>query len=316
MEVLAPAIDAGIAPAVWLAAHLLLLVRRLTPRRAARSMRALDRVGVYPLIDHYYEPTINPRHLRRPMAAVRTLPGIDLDPEGAMALLERLSAIHEFSGAPAMARDGAEYHLDNTFFGPLDAGVYYAIIRHYRPRRIIEIGAGMSTLAAQQAIARNRAEDSTYECRHICIEPFEQPWLEKLPIEVLRERMERHDPSLVDQLAENDILFIDSSHVIRPQGDVVTEILEWIGRVRPGVLVHFHDIFTPRDYPDELLTVHRFFWNEQYMVEAFLAFNTRFKVLLPVNHLAETFPERVQALCTVQTPERVIPASLWLQVQA
>lgn len=315
MEVLAPAIDAGLAPAVWLAAHLMLLVRRLTPRRAARSMRALDRVGVYPLIDHYYEPSINPRHLRRPMTAVRTLPGVDLDQDGAMALLERLTAMGEFGNARPTPTDEVAYHPENTFFGPLDASVYYAIIRHYRPRRIIEIGAGMSTLAAQQAIARNRAEDPTYECRHICIEPFEQPWLERLPIEVLRERMERHDPSLVDQLAQNDILFIDSSHVIRPQGDVVTEILEWVGRVRAGVLVHFHDIFTPRDYPQELLTEHRFFWNEQYMVEAFLAFNTRFGVLLPINHLTETFPERVRALCPAQTPQRVIPASLWLQAR-
>jgi hypothetical protein len=76
--------------------------------------------------------------------------------------------------------------------------------------------------------------------------------------------MERCDAAVVDALEENDILFIDSSHMIRPQGDVLTEVLEWLGRLRPGVLVHFHDIFTPRDYPLDLLMLHRFFWNEQY----------------------------------------------------
>jgi hypothetical protein len=101
--------------------------------------------------------------------------------------------------------------------------------------------------------------------------------------------------------------------MIRPQGDVVTAVLEWLGRLRPGVLVHFHDIFTPRDYPEEMMRVHRFFWNEQYLVEAFVAFNAAFEVILPVNHLYETFPDRMHALCPAQTPERVMPASFWLR---
>jgi Methyltransferase domain len=171
----------------------------------------------------------------------------------------------------------------------------------------------MSTLAALRGTARNRVEDPTYSCDHLCIEPFEQPWLDSLPIRLLRTPMERCDPGAVDVLEENDILFIDSSHMIRPQGDVLTEVQEWVGRLRPGVLVHFHDIFTPRDYPLELLMQHRFFWNEQYLVEAFLAFNDRFRILLPVNHLQDRFPDRIRALCPQQTPERVVPASFWLR---
>jgi hypothetical protein len=310
LAAMAPVLDRVMAPTVWLAAQQLMLVRKLTPGRAPRCMRALDRVGIYPLIDHYYDPLINPRHLHRPLDAARPLAGLALDAEAGLAFLESL-ATAEFWQTPATG--GVDYDADNTMFGPLDAGIYYGMIRQFRPRRIVEIGAGMSTLAAVRATGRNRADDPGYACDHLCIEPFEQPWLDALPIRLLRTPMERCDAGVADTLAENDILFIDSSHIIRPQGDVLTEVLEWLGRLRPGVLVHFHDIFTPLDYPQELLLTHRFFWNEQYLVEAFLAFNERFRILLPVNHVQARFPERVLELCPQQTPERVVPASLWLR---
>jgi hypothetical protein len=310
---MAPLLDRMMAPTAWLAAHQMLLVRKLTPGRAPHCMRALDRVGIYPLIDHYYDPMINPRHLHRPLDAPRPIAGLDLDADAALHLLETLTTLPELMDAPALTSESAEFHLDNPMFGPLDAGIYYAIIRRFRPRRIVEVGAGMSTLAALRATARNRDDDPSYTCDHLCIEPFEQPWLDRLPIRLLRTPMERCDPAVVDALGENDILFIDSSHIIRPQGDVLTEVLEWLGRLRPGVLIHFHDIFTPNDYPQELLTAHRFFWNEQYLVEAFLAFNERFRILLPVNHLWTRFPDRLRTLCPQQTEERIIPASLWLR---
>jgi len=305
----APVLDVLMAPSVYLAAQQLLLVRKITPGRAPHCMRALDRVGVYPLIDHYYEPMISLRHLRRPMTAERPLAGIELNVEAALALVEELRAgVGELFATPSV-----EYDLDNTLFGPLDAGILHAMIRRFRPRRIVEVGCGMSTLAALAAEERNRADDENYRCEHVCIEPYEQPWLERLPVRVERRRMEECDVALAESLGAGDILFIDSSHMIRPQGDVVTAVLEWLGRLRPGVLVHFHDIFTPRDYPEELMRVHRFFWNEQYLVEAFVAFNAAFRVMLPVNHLYEAFPERMRALCPAQTAERVVPASFWLR---
>ena len=301
-------LDRAMAPAAWLAAHQMMLIRKMTPGHAPHCMRALDRVGIYPLIDHYYEPMINLRHLRRPLTDTRPLPGVALDAAAAIARLESLTALPELMQAPPSA-----YTPDNSMFGPLDASIYYALIRAHRPRRIVEVGAGMSTVAALAAEERNRADDPAYSCDHLCIEPFEQPWLDRLPVRLLRTPMERCDPAIVDVLEAGDILFVDSSHMIRPQGDVLTAVLEWLGRLSPGVLVHFQDIFTPRDYPRELFSEHRFFWNEQYVVEAFLAFNDRFEVILPVNHLAVEFPARVASLCPAQTPERVIPASFWLR---
>ncbi len=307
---LAPVLDRLMAPTAWLAAQQMMLVRKLTPGRAPACMRALDRVGIYPLIDHYYEPMINPRHLHRPQDAPRTLAGLHLDVQAGLALLESMAALPEPLDGPA---DGPVYDPDNTMFGPLDAAIYHAMIRQFRPQRIVEVGAGMSTLAAIQATARNAADTPGYACDHLCIEPFEQPWLETLPVRLLRTPMERCDPAPIEALAANDILFIDSSHMIRPQGDVLTAVLDWLGRLQPGVLVHFHDIHTPRDYPQELVLRHRFFWNEQYLVEAFLAYNDRFRILLPMNHLQACFPDRVAALCPAQTPARIPPSSLWLR---
>jgi predicted O-methyltransferase YrrM len=310
----APAIDFLITPAVWVAGHTLMIVRRLTPPQAPRAMRVLDRMGLYPLVDHYYEPLINMNRLRHRLDEPRDLPGIALDLSAATKLLEDLAPIAELHDIPfAVPPSGPPaYHWDCTMFGPLDALVLHGMIRRHRPRRILEVGCGMSTLVALRAAALNTAEGSD-ACVHTCIEPYENPWLAELPVRLVRQTAETADLALIDALEANDILFIDSSHMIRPQGDVLTEILHWLGRLRPGVLVHIHDIFTPRDYPDELIRTYRFFWNEQYLVEAFLAFNARFSVLMPLHHLHATHPDLTARLCPQQgRPNATLPSSFWI----
>ncbi|WP_431284855.1 class I SAM-dependent methyltransferase [Humitalea sp. 24SJ18S-53] len=310
----APVIDVMLAPAVWVAAQTLMMVRRLTPPHAPRAMRVLDRIGLYPLVDHYYEPLINMNRLRHPLDQPRDLPGVVLDVPAAMAMLEDLAPIAELDDVPAtrVAGDRPVYHWDNTLFGPLDAWVLHGMVRRHRPRRILEVGCGMSTLVALRAAAMNTA-DGAPPCVHTCIEPYENPWLAELPVRLVRTTAETADLSLIEELEAGDILFIDSSHMIRPQGDVLTEVLHWLGRLRPGVIVHIHDVFTPRDYPDAMVRTYRFFWNEQYLVEAFLAFNARFSVLLPLHHLHATHPEETARLCPQQQrPGVTPPSSFWI----
>jgi hypothetical protein len=98
----------------------------------------------------------------------------------------------------------------------------------------------------------------------------------------------------IESLEANDILFIDSSHVIRQQGDVEHEYLRLLGLLRPGVIIHAHDIFTPRDYPAAWVLEDRGLWNEQYLLEAFLSFNDSFEVLAALNYLSH---EHRDALC-------------------
>jgi len=212
---------------------------------------------------------------------------------------------------PGKAADQLSFGYENNLFGPGDAECLYNFIRHFKPKQILEIGCGQSTLMAQLAIAANRRENPSYSCKHICVEPFEQPWLERIGVTVHRKKIEELDAAIVEGLDANDILFIDSSHVIRPQGDVVYEYLNMIGRTRPGVLIHVHDIFTPRDYPATWILADRKLWNEQYLLEAFLCFNGCFKVICALNWLWHNHSDRLTRACPVLTAKGGEPGSFW-----
>ncbi len=280
--------------------------------------RKLLRVaGVFPLREHYYEPVAFPEDLRRPLSQERDLPGLDLNLGGQLALLENLRYAEElarFPLGPVKKSATPRFCYRNGSFEAGDSEVLYSIIRHAKPRRIVEIGSGHSTLMARLAIEKNEAEDPDASCRHVCIEPYEQPWLEKTGAEIVRKRVELCSFDLFDELRENDILFVDSSHVIRPQGDVLFEVLEVLGRLKSGVLIHVHDIFTPRDYPDEWVVRDQKLWTEQYLVEAFLAFNREFSVVAALNHLANDHRDRLAEVCPILASEPdAQPRSLWLK---
>ena len=311
-----PVADLAFAPFTFLAALLLKLIRRVGVYRMAISKAIFESVGVFPIRDHYYEPMFNPRHLRRPLGEERELPGIDLNLQGQLRLLERFRFAEELKRFPRDRRGDLEFYYNNVNFGPGDSEFLYSVIRLYRPSTVVEIGSGLSTLMARNAIAANRADDPEYRCRHVCVEPYEMPWLSALEgLEVIRSTVEEVDRGLFARLGKDDILFIDSSHVIRPQGDVVVEYLELLPLLQPGTLVHVHDIFTPRDYPSEWVIDNVWLWNEQYLVEAFLSFNGRFKVIAALNYLRHHFPDKLADKCPVfaESIEKLEPGSLWLE---
>jgi hypothetical protein len=146
----------------------------------------------------------------------------------------------------------------------------------------------------------------------LCIEPFEAPWLESTGVRVLRQRVEEIDPTLFAELEENDMLFIDSSHIIRPQGDVVTEYLEILPSLPRGIIVHVHDILTPRDYLREWVVDRMVLWNEQYLLEAFLSGNDSWKIVGALNLLKHRHFAQLQRACPYLTPERE-PGSFYIQ---
>jgi len=141
---------------------------------------------------------------------------------------------------------------------------------------------------------------------------YEQPWLKDLDLELKRDKVENIDKSLFKELEANDILFIDSSHIIRPQGDVLCEYLEILPILKPGVLVHIHDIFSPKDYPDEWLFKH-LLWNEQYLLEAFLTFNNKFKIIGSLNYLTHKYRDKLASKCPIfAAQEGREPGAFWL----
>ena len=185
------------------------------------------------------------------------------------------------------------------------------MIRLFKPKRIIEIGSGSSTLMAKNAIYKNKSESNDYICEHICIEPYEQPWLNHIGVKVIRKKVETIELNFFSSLKKNDILFIDSSHIIRPQGDVLFEYLEILPSLNEGVIVHIHDIFTPKDYLDEWFS--EYFWNEQYLLEAFLSFNKDFRIIGATNYLSHKYNVQFSEKCPVYKMQvGREPGSFWI----
>jgi hypothetical protein len=128
----------------------------------------------------------------------------------------------------------------------------------------------------------------------------------------MRQKAEHVNKAVFAELEKDDILFIDSSHIIRPQGDVLFEVLEILPSLNPGVIVHFHDIFSPRDYLKEWVMDEVKFWNEQYLLEAFLTCNRDWKILGALNYLHHNHFEALRAKCPFLARDRE-PGSFYIQ---
>ncbi len=290
------------------AQHLLFLLRHDTA--------LTDRWGYHIRPIHYYEPlpdfgAITPAQLERR----REFPAINFDWPGQLRLLAALAASYRDELAELAAQpEPVGFPFDNEYFAGLDAAVYYALIRHLKPARVIEIGSGYSTRIAAKALARNRQAGNTG--RLTCIEPYPQPRLTeaKLDIELIATPVEQLDLEIFSTLAPNDILFIDSSHTVKFGSDVCYEFLEILPRLRPGVWVHVHDIFFPHDYPAEWLVEKRIAFTEQYLLEAFLAFNSAFIVVAANHWLCLDHPEAVECLWpSSQRRDYSGHASFWMR---
>ncbi|HXM33667.1 MAG TPA: class I SAM-dependent methyltransferase [Pyrinomonadaceae bacterium] len=307
-----PFADVVLPPFVYPSAWLLKLIRQARVDRLPRCRNALWRMGVFPIRDHYYEPQFDNRKARRPFSQDRPLPGIDWNTPEQLKLLASFSFSGEIADIPLEQPNTLEFFLKNTAFESGDAEYWYQLIRLLKPKRIFEVGSGHSTLMAIKAIRKNREQDPGYSCKHVCIEPYEMPWLEETGVKVIRRKVEDLNVEFFSELAENDILFIDSSHVIRPQGDVLFEYLELLPTLNQGVVVHLHDIFSPRNYLQQWLEEEVKFWNEQYLLEAFLSHNHSWKILGALNYLHHNHYDALKSVAPFLTPERE-PVSFYVQ---
>lgn len=284
---------------------------RKVPTRAAHHLLFLaqskpeipDSWGYHIRPIHYYEPIPDFREITvAQINRQRKHTAIDFAWDDQLALLDELADYRN-------ELLETSFDFDNSYFNGLDAAVYYSLIRHLEPQRIIEIGGGYSTRIADKALTQNR------KGKLICIEPYPEDRLveTELNVEIIRKRVEDIDVDFFSCLEANDVLFIDSSHTVKFGSDVCYEFLEILPRLNPGVWVHVHDIFFPHDYPAEWLLDRRLALNEQYLLEAFLSFNTAFSVRLAnywlcleyLDHAARLWPK------VVSTGHR--PASFWMK---
>jgi hypothetical protein len=217
----------------------------------------------------------------------------------------------EYSRFP-MDSLGEGFFVNNGRFEAVDAEVFYCMIRHFKPKRICEIGSGYSTQIATKAVGANRAEGAP-QCQIEAIEPYPTRDLLKLPgVRVRQVAVEELPGEEFERLEANDILFIDSSHTIRTGGDVVREYLEILPRLKPGVFVHAHDIFLPADYPRRCF-IDGCFWDEQYLFHAFLLFNYCFEILWGSHYMHLAHSDALQQTFDSYAKCPTPPTSFWIR---
>ncbi len=254
-----------------------------------------EAVGVSVTPTHFYFPVPSLKSFRKKdWGACRPCAAIDFRLEKQIEWLdgELLPFAGEWNFPEASAGNEHEFHFNNGFFERIDAEVAYSFVRQNKPKRIIEIGSGNSTLVLGAALERNGAEGFPGEL--ISIDPNPVPYLKRgVPglTQLIEKRVQEVPLELFGTLGANDILFIDSSHVVSMDSDVLYECLRILPEIAPGVLVHFHDVFTPQDYPKKFVMTNLCFWTEQYLLEAMLSFNSAFKVVWSSSAMQQFHPD-------------------------
>ena len=282
--------------------------------RLVRLRKIFQYSGIYPITDHYYQPLINHKKLRNSLRNVRNLPGINFNVKEQLSLLNKLKFAEEFITELKYQQkyNQLSFHFNNGSFESGDAEFLYQIIRYFKPKNIIEVGSGNSTKIAIMAINKNLINNN-HKTNHICIEPYEMPWLEKTSVNLVRDIVENVDINIFKKLTKDDLLFIDSSHIIKAQGDVLKLFLEILPLLKKGVIVHIHDIFSPRDYLDSWVLEDIKLWNEQYLLEALLSNSEKYEVVASLNLLKNDYFEKLKIVCPFLDLDRE-PGSIYLRI--
>ncbi len=255
--------------------------------------------GFFIIPDHFYQPlpdisSLNSKFFQKE----NDLSGININFNNQLNLLKNVFAKFKkefliFKNYPKGVdnQQDPNFYFKNSAFDGVDALVYYCLIRFLHPQKIIEVGSGWSTKIAAKAAIKNKDTKLT------SIEPYPQPILLKgFPgfNQLIRKKVEKVPFSQFEDLKENDILFIDSSHTVKTGGDVNYLFFEILPKLKKGVYVHLHDIFFPFDYPQEWVLKEHRFWNEQYLLHAFLMYNDSFEVVYSNSLMGYKYPREVK----------------------
>jgi hypothetical protein len=192
----------------------------------------------------------------------------------------------EFEKFTDPTKNTVGYQFANGFYTSPDTEVLYSIVRHFQPKQILEIGCGNSTRITRQAI-----RDGSIETKLICLDPYPRRDVAEFADELFLEPVEAsRSLELVKALQSGDVLFIDTSHEVRPANDCAYIYGVLIPQVPAGVIVHIHDIFLPYEYPEMMATGDAKTWGEQTVVSAMLQGNPPWDVLWPGHWLQRTLP--------------------------
>jgi Methyltransferase domain len=270
--------------------------RCLRSERFRKIFPLWEQHGFHVTPAHFYQPIPDTQSLSETLwDRPRELIGIDMNDSLQLDLLRRQFSKfrHECEQLPTEpTEEPTRFYLNNGLFGGLDALVAYCMVRHFQPRLLVEIGSGFSSLILGEALTKNN------EPNLVCIDPSPQNFLrQNLPglHSLIEKRVQDIDVDFFSRLNPGDILFIDSSHTVKIGGDVNYLFLEVLPRLKPGVIVHIHDIFLPFDYRRDWVMEQFRFWSEQYLLQAFLMFNSEFEVLMANSYLNHYQREELKA---------------------
>jgi len=299
-----------------------------------------NRFGVHILPAHYYAPVPNIVELKKDIdiwANRLGMTGIYVDLDEQVDNLRMVCAPFqdEYRGNPHYNR-AMRFMFGrgrSRAFGYIEAQVLHSAVRYFKPARVIEIGSGIPTYCTYQATQKNLADTGT-SGSIICIEPDPIAIVSHLAtstdhVELLSHQIQAIPLELFQRLSTNDIVSIDSNHVVKTGGEVNYVVLEILPRLPAGVIVQIHDVYLPYDYQRDALQtfIHT---NETSILSAFLAYNTRFRILFALSMLHHDRRGEMRSILPEYRPEcdwygmrhgkydpsRHFPSSLWLRVQA
>lgn len=281
-------------------------VRWLRRRREARELRRkpnLRGAAFFPP-GHYYSPLLDfqdvpPNEPALPFDGPEMWEHVDLRAGEQQTYFEELLSRFPFPPFPETQTDGWRYYTKNSWFAPSDAFTLSAILRKEMPRRIVEVGSGFSsavmldTLRLAEASASLTFIEPNPERLDALLSPQD-----KAAATILVQPVQEVPPERFDQLEAGDVLFIDSSHVAKVGSDVAFLLLRVLPRLKPGVLVHFHDVFYPHSYPMKWIREGRA-WNESICLRAYLVGNAKLRILAFNAYARYAFPEVFRERCPV-----------------
>jgi len=285
-------------------------LERLAPeiKRMAETGEGTDaclEMGCLPMPVHFYSPVPDIEDLKRRGVFQRRskMAGVDFRPEFQLGFLGDIAREYarECRWPKAKTDDPFQFYTHNGCFSYGCAAALHCMLRRHKPRRVIEVGSGNSSLIISAALCANAEEAPGNACEYAIIDPFMRRSYEDLELpglsRALKQPVETVDPAFFDVLEEGDVLFVDSSHTVRTGGDVNHLILDTLPRLAPGVIAHFHDIHLPFEYCEAYYTnpSFRVFWTEAYLLQAFLAFNSAYEVLLGMSWLMAERMDAFQA---------------------
>jgi predicted O-methyltransferase YrrM len=279
-----------------------------------------ERMGFHLLPVHFYSPIPSIRELRKnPKTWYKegSFGGIDFNIKEQEGLLGELKAYeNEYNKLPPYEQVAQQYFGEG--YGEVEAHILYAMVRNFKPRAIIEVGSGISTyFLANAAAANSRAQQ--HGCQITCIEPYPWPKLDLLrrdsELKIIKKPVQEIGIDFFKALKENDILFIDSSHIVKFGSDVDYLYLEILPNLNKGVIVHIHDIFFPYPIFDRnffMFGEYRF-WTEPALVQAFLTYNSAYKIILCSSYLHYKRSLALKAAFSVYSHQKHLPSSLWIK---